>query len=55
MRKNSVGYTHPVLKSFVQIVPIDLQLLVKMDDITIGVYDTEKLLINIPAKKTFVT
>jgi len=40
--------THPVLKSFVQIAPY-LQLLVN-DDITIGVYDTEKLLINIPAK-----
>ncbi|MHA6253251.1 methyl-accepting chemotaxis protein [Oceanobacillus sp. CAU 1775] len=40
--------THPILQSFIQVAPY-LQLLVN-DDITIGVYDTEKLLINIPAK-----
>lgn len=40
--------THPVLQSFIQVAPY-FQMLVN-DDITIGIYDTEKLLINIPAK-----
>ncbi|GGN58454.1 methyl-accepting chemotaxis protein [Oceanobacillus indicireducens] len=39
---------HPVLQSFIQVAPY-FQMLVN-DDITIGIYDTEKLLINIPAK-----
>lgn len=39
---------HPVLKSFIQVAPY-LKFLVN-DDITIGIYDTEKLLLNIPAK-----
>ncbi|UTR12036.1 methyl-accepting chemotaxis protein [Evansella sp. LMS18] len=40
--------THPLLASFVQIAPYLNELV--QDDITIGIYDTEKLLINIPAK-----
>lgn len=39
---------HPILQSFIQVAPY-LHLLVN-DDITVGIYDTEKLLINIPAK-----
>ena len=39
---------HPVLQSFIQVAPY-LQYLVN-DDITIGIYDREKLLLNIPAK-----
>ena len=39
---------HPILQSFIKVAPY-IQLLVN-DDVTIGVYDTEKLLINIPAK-----
>ena len=39
---------HPVLQSFIQVAPY-LQSLVN-DDITVGIYDTQKLLINIPAK-----
>ena len=39
---------HPVLQSFIQLAPY-FQMLVN-DDITIGIYDTEKLIINIPAK-----
>lgn len=39
---------HPVLQTFIQVAPY-IQLLVN-DDITIGIYDTEKLLLNIPAK-----
>lgn len=39
---------HPILQSFIKVAPY-IQLLVN-DDVTIGIYDTEKLLINIPAK-----
>ncbi|GAA0300473.1 archaellum component FlaC [Gracilibacillus halotolerans] len=39
---------HPVLQSFIHVAPY-LQYLVN-DDITIGIYDREKLLLNIPAK-----
>lgn len=39
--------THPLLQSFVTVAPF-LQDLIN-DDITIGIYDTEKLIINFPA------
>ncbi len=39
---------HPVLQSFIQVSPY-FQMLFN-DDVTIGIYDTEKLLINVPAK-----
>lgn len=40
--------THPLLQSFIQVGPF-LQSLVN-DDITVGIYDTEKLIINFPAE-----
>lgn len=39
---------HPMLSSFIEVAPF-LQTLVN-DDITVGIYDTEKLIINFPAK-----
>ncbi len=39
---------HPILQSFIQVSPY-FQMLFN-DDVTIGIYDTEKLLINVPAK-----
>lgn len=39
---------HPLIQAFVTVGPL-LQSLVK-DDITVGIYDTEKLIINYPAK-----
>ncbi|MDR4938118.1 methyl-accepting chemotaxis protein [Rossellomorea marisflavi] len=39
---------HSVLESFVQVAPLLNSLI--QDDITVGIYDTEKLIINIPGK-----
>ncbi|KGX89065.1 methyl-accepting chemotaxis protein [Pontibacillus litoralis] len=39
---------HPLLKAFVTVAPLLNNLM--LDDITVGIYDTEKLIINIPAK-----
>lgn len=39
---------HPLLKAFVEVAPY-FQMLVN-EDITIGIYDTEKLIQNFPAK-----
>lgn len=47
MQNSYIQNAHPVLQSFINAAPY-IQLLVN-DDITIGVYDTEKLLINFPA------
>ncbi|SES13406.1 Methyl-accepting chemotaxis protein (MCP) signalling domain-containing protein [Gracilibacillus ureilyticus] len=47
MQINTEEY-HPLLQAFVKVAPF-LQTLVN-DDITIGIYDTEKLVINFPAK-----
>jgi len=48
MQDSFIQETHPRLQSFIQAAPY-LQSLVN-DDITIGIYDTEKLVTNIPAK-----
>lgn len=47
MQNSYIQNAHPVLQSFINAAPY-IQLLVN-DDITIGIYDTEKLLINFPA------
>lgn len=40
--------THSLLDAFVKVAPFLNSLI--QDDITIGIYDTEKLIVNIPAK-----
>ena len=39
---------HPLLDAFVKVAPFLNQLI--QDDVTVGIYDTEKLIINIPGK-----
>ncbi|OZI11808.1 chemotaxis protein [Bacillaceae bacterium SAS-127] len=39
---------HPIIQSFLTVAPLLNHLI--LDDVTIGIYDTEKLIINIPAK-----
>ncbi|WP_163970684.1 methyl-accepting chemotaxis protein [Oceanobacillus halotolerans] len=49
MTKQGTGKEyHPLIQSFIQVGPL-LQSLIN-DDITIGIYDTEKLIINFPAE-----
>lgn len=45
---DNTGNHHPMIQAFIKVGPI-LQSLVN-DDITVGIYDTEKLIINYPAK-----
>lgn len=45
---NQTKQTHHLLESFVNVAPL-LNTLI-LDDITVGIYDKEKLLLNIPAK-----
>lgn len=44
----SVNEHHPILQSFINVAPLLNDLI--QDDITVGIYDTEKLLLNIPGK-----
>ncbi|MGM7634367.1 methyl-accepting chemotaxis protein [Bacillus sp. Hm123] len=39
---------HPIIQSFLTVAPLLNHLI--LDDVTVGIYDTEKLIINIPAK-----
>lgn len=39
---------HPLLDAFVKVAPFLNQLI--QDDVTVGIYDTEKLIVNIPGK-----
>lgn len=48
MTINTEKETADILDAFIKVAPY-LNSLVQ-DDITIGIYDTEKLLVNIPAK-----
>lgn len=48
MQSMNDGEYHPLIQAFVKVGPL-LQSLVN-DDVTVGIYDTEKLVINFPAK-----
>ncbi|MCY8507808.1 chemotaxis protein, partial [Bacillus atrophaeus] len=48
MTINTENDTQELLEAFVKVAPYLNSLI--QDDITIGIYDTEKLIVNIPAK-----